>query len=216
MLGKGMFGEVFRFELRYQLTRKSTWFYFLLVTGLLLQMTFDVFFDGARAGSYFFNGPYVIASGSLIGSFIGMIVTAGVAGDAASRDVQLRLSPLMYTTPVRKRAYLGGRFAAAFVVAAGLMLALPLGQWLALSLPGLEPELIGPSRPEAYALIYFLMLLPTAFITTALMFSAAVLARRPMAAFAVAVALFVSAIFTNVFFAQVKGMWALANLLDPF
>ena len=216
MLGRQMFGEVFRFELRYQLKRISIWLYFLLMTGLLLQLTIETFFDGAREAGYFFNAPFVIASAAIMGSFIGMLVTAGVAGDAASRDVQLRLSPLMYTTPVGKRAYLGGRFAAAFIIAAGVMLAVPLGQWLALLLPGLEPELIGPFRPEVYALIYVSVLLPTAFITTALMFSAALLTRRSMAGFAVAAGLFVAAIFTNVFFAQIKAMWALASVLDPF
>jgi hypothetical protein len=39
-----------------------------------------------------------------------MLVTAGIFGDAASRDVQTRMHALFYTSPLREAHYLGGRF----------------------------------------------------------------------------------------------------------
>ena len=50
-----------------------------------------------------------------------------VAGGAAARDVQTRMHPLIYTTPISKADYLGGRFLAAFVLNALILLAVPLG-----------------------------------------------------------------------------------------
>jgi ABC-type transport system involved in multi-copper enzyme maturation permease subunit len=211
-----MFGEIFRFEVAHQLRRRATWLQFALVLGLFVLLTVATSFPGARSSGYFFNAPFAIASACIFGAFIGVVVTAGIAGDAAARDVQTRLAPLMYTTPVGKAAYLGGRFLGAFTVSALLLLAIPLAQALALLQPGLEPELIAPVTLASYALPYFILLVPTAFATCALLFSAAVLARRAMAAYVGAAFLGIAALFTNAFVAQIKGMWGLAKLLDPF
>ena len=211
-----MFAEVFRFELRYQLARKSTWFYFLLLNALILRLSAESFFDGARANGYPYNAPFVLASAGIIAGIFGMVMSAAIAGDAAARDVHLRMAPLMYTSPVGRAAYLGGRFLAVFVLVAVLMASIPLGQLLLLWLPGLDPALVAPFEPARYLLVYASLMVPTVFVTTALMFAAALLARRAMAAFAVAAGLFVSAIFTNAVLAQTKNLWALARMLDPF
>lgn len=212
-----MFAEVFRFELRYQLARKSTWFYFLLLNALLLQLSAEAFFDGARANGYPYNSPFVLASAAIIAAIFGMVMSAAIAGDAAARDVQLRMAPLLYTSPVGRASYLGGRFLAVFVLVAVLMASIPLGQvLLVMFLPGLDPDLVAPFQPARYLLVYAALIVPTVFVTTALMFAAAVLARRAMAAFAVAAGLFISTLFTNAVLAQTKNLWALARMLDPF
>ena len=67
------------------------------------------------------------------------------------------MDPLLYTTPVGKAAYLRGRFLAAFVLYAVILLAVPLGLLLAAVVPGPEAELIGPFRPAAYLGAYLFL-----------------------------------------------------------
>ncbi|UJH91661.1 hypothetical protein LZ575_02940 [Antarcticibacterium sp. 1MA-6-2] len=45
---------------------------------------------------------------TVIGGLIWLIIGASVAGEAAARDVQMRIHPLIYTSPVKKLNYLGG------------------------------------------------------------------------------------------------------------
>src|SRR5205085_11756086 len=132
-----------------------------------------------------------------------MLMAPAVAGSAAARDVQTRMHPLIYTAPISKADYLGGRFLAAFALNALILLAVPLGILGALFLPGLEPETIGPLRPAAYLSSYGVLALPTAFIFTAVQFSAAALRRRAVVSYFGGVLFFVTvggvaAVVTNV------------------
>ncbi|HYC60279.1 MAG TPA: ABC transporter permease [Thermoanaerobaculia bacterium] len=206
--------EVFRFELGYQLRRASTRIYFALFLALALLLTWVIFLD-ARNDGYFFNAPIVTGLMTIVASMFALLVTAGVAGDVATRDAQLRIAPLLYTTPLRKTSYLGGRFLGAFAVNALLLLAVPIGLLLATGVPGIEPELLGPFRVEAYLTAYFLLAVPNAFIATAVLFAIAALTRRAIAAYAGAAVLFFSAFIAEGFVGVRLGRWALAKVLDP-
>ena len=206
--------EIFRFELGYQLRRVSTRIYFglFLVFAILVAA---IFIADARRDGYFFNAPIIIAVVTIVGSMLALLVTAGMAGDAATRDIDVRMHSLLFTTPLRKSAYLGGRFLGAFAVTALLLLAIPLGLLLATRLPGVEPQLLGPFRAEAYLTAYFFLALPNAFVATAVLFSLAALTRRAITAYAGAGLLFFSAFITEGFIAGRLGNWDLAELVDP-
>jgi ABC-2 type transport system permease protein len=205
---------VFRFELDYQLSRVSTRIYFAIFFGFALALTF-VIFNGARVNGYYFNAPIVTSLIMIVASMLSLLVTCGVAGDAATRDVQVRLDSLVYTTPLRKAAYLGGRFLGAFAVTALLLLAVPFGLLLATRIPGLAPELLGPFRAEAYVTSYFFFAVPNAFVATAVLFSLAALTRRAVTAYAGAVALFFGAFICEGYIAGQLGKLGLARLADP-
>src|SRR5687767_11388005 len=103
-------GEVFRFEVEYRLRRLSTWIYaalLMLVPFLLLHAV-----DG---GAGWMNSPEGVATASAIGGMVGMMVTAALFGDAATRDLQTGMHPLLYSSPIRREAYLGGRFLGALL-----------------------------------------------------------------------------------------------------
>ncbi|HEX2092568.1 MAG TPA: hypothetical protein VHG28_09215, partial [Longimicrobiaceae bacterium] len=209
-------GEIFRFEITYQSRRVSTWLYVAVLAGLTFHMAREAYVDNARSGGYFFNAPFVIAVVTLFGSLMGLLVPAALSGDVAARDVQTRMYPLVYTTPVGRAAYLGGRFLAAFALTALILLAVPVGLLLAVFVPGPEPELIGPFRPAVYLAAYLVLALPSAFVTSALLFSMAALSRRAMASYLGGVLLFVATLLSWQFVAVQLGMWELAKLLDPF
>ncbi|HEX6096061.1 MAG TPA: ABC transporter permease [Thermoanaerobaculia bacterium] len=206
--------EVFRFEVGYQLGRASTRIYLALFVAFALLLGYVILLD-ARKDGYFFNAPIVVGLITIVASMLALLVTAGIAGDAATRDAQARIDPLLYTTPLHEVSYLGGRFLGAFTVCALLLLAVPLALLAATRMPGLEPELLGPFRAEAYLTSYLFLGVPNAFVATAVLFSVAVLARRAIAAYGAAVVLFFAAFVAEGFIAGKLGKWGLAKLADP-
>ncbi|HVH11819.1 MAG TPA: hypothetical protein VM759_02150, partial [Longimicrobium sp.] len=126
--------EIFRFELAYQARRVSTWIYFAVLLVVSFNAVRGNYLADARRGDFFLNSPLVIASSTVLCCLLWLLVAAAVAGDAATRDVHTRMSPLTYTAPVRKSDYLGGRFFAAFALNAMILLAAPMGIFLALTL----------------------------------------------------------------------------------
>src|SRR5262245_5798405 len=144
-----------------------------------------------------------------------MLMAPAVAGSAAARDVQTRMHPLVYTTPISKADYLGGRFLAAFVLNALLLLAVPLGMLAAQPFPGVKPEIVGPSRPAVYLSSYGVLALPTAFIFTAVQFSVAVLKRRASLSYLGGVLFWLTVSLPAALLINVFHMPTLGKLLDP-
>src|SRR5688572_13963555 len=187
------FLEIFRFELAYQFRSVSTWLYFVLLTVIAFLFISENYSYDARDGEFFVNAPAIIANVMVFGSLLWLLVAASIAGDAAARDVETRMYSLTYTAPVSKAEYLGGRFLAAFLLNALLMLALPAGILLALRFSGLEPEIVGPFNPASYLSAYFFIALPNAFVGTALQFSFAALNRRATASYLGSMLIFATA-----------------------
>ncbi len=123
--------EIFRFELAYQARRVSTWLYFAVLVFFAFVWTGENYLAYARNGDYFHGAPFIVAEVTVVGCLFWILVAAYVAGDAAARDVETGMHPLTYTAPVRKADYLGGRFLAAFVLNASILLAVPAGILLA-------------------------------------------------------------------------------------
>jgi ABC-2 type transport system permease protein len=209
------FWEIFRFEIGYQSRRVSTWLYFAVLLTLTFYVTSELSSDFARSDGSFSNGPFIIAVMALLCSTIGLLTATALAGDAAARDAQTRIDTLVYTTAVRKIAYLGGRFLAAFSLYAMILFSVPLGLLLAAFVANPGADLIGPFRPAAYFGAYLFLLLPNAFVTTALMFSLAALSRRAIVSYLGGLLLLGACMFNWGFVAGTSGQWELAKLLDP-
>jgi ABC-2 type transport system permease protein len=199
-------GEIFRFELAYQLRRVPTWLYFAVLLFIVFFQTTQTFLPDARSGGYFLSAPFVIAQITVIDSLIWLLMAAYVAGDAGARDAETGLHPLIYTASVSKADYLGGRFLAAFALNAGLLLAVPAGMLIGLYSGVVEAPLRGPFRPAAYLTAYVFIALPTLFVTTAVQFCFAVLSRRAIASYLGAVLLLVTVLVASI---------VLAPLLKP-
>jgi ABC-type transport system involved in multi-copper enzyme maturation permease subunit len=161
--------EIVRFELVYQLRRRAVWVFFAVFLFFLWGNVND---QVTNAGNreILFNAPLLVAQTSGIMSLVALLVIAAVAGDAATRDVQTRLEPLIHAAPIGRAAYLGGRFLGAFIVSAIVLAMVPLVLMLAPFVhSGLSAELVGPFRPAVYLQSYFLLILPNVFVGTALL-----------------------------------------------
>ncbi|HEY1115904.1 MAG TPA: M1 family aminopeptidase [Chitinophagaceae bacterium] len=203
--------KIFSAEFAYQVRRISTWLYLaVLVVFTLVMNGVTTPGDGVYA-----NNTFHITAITVMGGLIWLVMAAAIAGEAGARDVQTRMYPLIYTTPVSKLHYLGGRFLAAFAVNALLVLSLPVGTLLSFYLPGMNPDGLLPFRPWAYGSVYFLIALPGAFVATALQFSFAALSRRVMTSYMASLLLALVAQVIAITAAKLFGNWDLVKLLDP-
>ena len=205
-----MLGEVFRFEVGYRLRQPSTWVYALVLFGVPFLMMHAI-----NGSSQYLNAPQMVANASALLGSIGMLVTAGIFGDAAGRDVQWRMHSLFYTSPLRESHYLAGRFLAGLAINAVLLVGIPLGLLLASVMPYMEAGKFGPVQPAAYVQTYVLLLLPNLVVIGAFMFAAAALTRQTLATYLGGVALFVLGTLAGELSDGLTNQ-VLSALVDPF
>jgi hypothetical protein len=203
---------IFRFELAYQLRRVWPWLIFatLAVFSFLVQR--DNSLAEALYQDFFVNSPFAIAKTTVAGGLIWLLLGATVAGEAGARDVGTRMYPLVFTTPIRKLDYLGGRLLAALVVNAVLLAGVQVGILLAIYAPGMDAKVVGPFRPAAYLTAYGFIALPNAIAATALQFSFATRTGRATAAYLGSLVLFFTSFFIASFLLFRRGI---GTLLDP-
>ncbi|QCR22384.1 M1 family metallopeptidase [Pontibacter sp. SGAir0037] len=203
--------KIFRSEFAYLGGRITTWLY----VAFLLIFTFVMNLVTTPGDGVYPNNTFHITAITVMGGFIWLVMGANVAGEAAARDVQQRIHSLIYTTPVKKLNYLGGKFLAAFAVNALLLLALPVGVLLSFYLPVMDQGELLPLRPLAYGNVYFLIALPNAFVATALQFAFAALSRQVLASYMASLLLAFFAQILAIATAKLFGNWDLVKLLDP-
>src|ERR1700680_3240718 len=111
-----MFWTFFWFELKLRFRSVSTSIFFLIP---FLMMVFSVSvqdFGPIGVGKILLNGPFalLVNFGQLTG--FGSILIAAIFGPSILRDFQQDTYALIFTKPVRKFDYLGGKWLASFVV----------------------------------------------------------------------------------------------------
>ena len=109
-----MFLDFLFFEIKLRLRSISTYLFF----GLWLALTFlfvasPDFFIGP--GKVMVNGPFVTQMFDFIFCFYGCIIMAATFGTSILRDFQRDTYQLIFTKPITKFAYLGGRWAGSLV-----------------------------------------------------------------------------------------------------
>lgn len=208
--------EIFRFEVRHHLRSATFWLagaaFFLLAFGAV---TTDSVQIGGAVGNVNRNAPYVIQQFLAIMSVMGVFVTTVFVANAVLRDWEQGTDGLFFTTPVRKRDYLLGRFAGAFTVSVLIFLWVALAIVVGSFMPWLEPERVGPFQLMPYVYSLGMLVIPNIFLTGALFFGLATVTRSMMATYAGLVGFFVSFAVAGSLLSDVENE-ALATFLDPF
>lgn len=213
-----MFKDFFLFELKYRAVRPATYLYFLI--WLLLSFMFvatDFVQIGGGAGKVFENSPYVIMQVMSILAAIGMLVTAAVMGVPIFRDFDHNSYSLLYTKPISKFGYLGGRFLGSYVTALFIFTAIPIGMILGSTIPWpwLDADKFLPFNAWHYIYNYLLFIVPSLFFSGALFFCVGALTRRMMMIYTQGVLLLVAYLISSDFVDKMDNK-TLAALLDPF
>lgn len=212
-----MLASVAAFELHFHLTRPITWFYFVLFVaeGVLFMATGMEVVAGGGVGTVARNAPFAIAAALLTFTALNQVIVTGLVGTSVLRDYQYRTHELVFTTPITKRDYLGGRFLGAFAIMALVHVGLPVG----LLLGTLVPRSGGPPLPPTaflpYVTQYALLVLPTLFLTSAIFFAVGALTRSLFAIYTQGLVLLVVQLLTGTLLSNLDSQ-RLAALLDPF
>ncbi|HSP16122.1 MAG TPA: M1 family aminopeptidase [Thermoanaerobaculia bacterium] len=212
-----MFAEIFRFEARFHL--KQLLFYVALIIFFLLTfgaVTSDSVQIGGSIGNVNRNAPFVIMQFLLIMSVFSIFTTTAFVSNAALRDYDLGTDSLFFSSPIRKRDYLLGRFAGAIFISFLIYIGVVLGIMIGSFMPWLEKERIGGFTLTPYVFSLLVLILPSLLLIGAIFFAIAALTRSTMATYAGAVALLVGYVVVNAIVGNSLEWEKTASLFDPF
>ena len=177
-----MFSTVFRYELRYHLSRPITWLYFaLFAVGSFMFMSTDAIQLAGVSGQIMRNSPWVIMRAELLVVTLGMIIVAGLVGSSILRDYQYRAHELLFTTPITRFAYLGGRFAGAFIVMVIVHTGIPIGLMVGAMMPWLDQTKLLSHDAGSYFVPFVTVVIPTVLVISATFFAVGALTRNQFA-----------------------------------
>ncbi len=211
-----MFFEILRFELRQQLKAPLFWIIAFVFAALaFLFASTDAVTVGGASGNVLRNAPLVIVR--LLDNLapLCLLLAAAFVAGAALRDFDHGTAELVFATPLRKRAYLGGRFAAGYLVMVAIMLLCALGLAAGGSMPWVDAARLGPSDWHGYAWAFCVMVLPNLLFIAAVLFLLAT-ATRSLLATLIGVIAFIVLLSIARLLTQDVNHHALAAILDPF
>jgi len=213
-----MFVEFFRFELRFRLKSLSTYVYFLLWLAFSFFCVASESFGpvGGSNGKVLLNGAYANTVNDIYSCLFGVIVIAAIFGTSILRDFQRDTYQILFTKPISKFAYLGGRWAGSFVTTLFAFSGMLAGTWLGTLAPWADHTRIGPNHLWWYLQPFLCIVVVQIFFLGSLFFAVAALTRRIFIVYLQGVALFmVYLIGITVFFAtrSLEHFWS--GILDP-
>lgn len=181
-----MLRAVVRFEWRYQ-TRQPVFFAaaaLFLVAGFALSVT--------RLGPE--NVPvtssYQVVQCHALLTLFAVFAAAIFGAGGVLRDTEHRMAEIVFSTPVGRLAYLGGRFAGAYLAAVAAVSCSVVGMLLATLTPWIPPERVGPVDVGAQIASLAVVVLPNVLFATAALFAVAAVTRSAVATYVAAVGLY--------------------------
>jgi ABC-type transport system involved in multi-copper enzyme maturation permease subunit len=211
-----MFFEIFRFELRQQWKAPLFWIIALTFGAIAFALTStDAIIIGGASGNVLRNAPMVIVRLFGFLTVFSMLFVAIFVAAAALRDFDNRTSELVFSTPISRGAYLGGRFAASYVAALGVMMICALGLVIGGSMPWIDATRIGPTDWHGYAWAFGVIVLPGMLFIAALLFLLATATRSLLATYIGVIGFIVLRSIAGLLTRDVNNFFT-ATLLDPF
>lgn len=216
-----MIGEIVRFEWRYH-TRQITFF---AASALFFLFGFALTATGYGPDTVHVNSPYSIAQSIAFLSLPAVFLVAAFCANAVVRDREHQMEEIVFTTAVRKRQYLLGRFTGSLLAAYTAFGLSALGMLVAVFMPWQEAGRIGALHAGWYLYALLVFGVPNLLIVAVVLFGVATLTRSVLASYVGAVFVyvlyFVGALLTNsplmAASKPAEGNAArLASLLDPF
>jgi len=210
------FGHVFDFELKYRLRQPA----FYVFSALFFFLTFtatstDSVQIGGGIGNVARNAPYIIARTVNAMGLFTVILMAIFMATVVSRDKDLEVREILYSTPLRKFPLLMGRFTATILLAFFSASFAALGLLVASLMPYQTAEHIQAFSVLPYLYTMFILVLPNCLLAGSLFFSVSILTRRAMATYVAMIAFFALYGFAFGFLGDLQSE-NLAVLLDPF
>jgi len=212
------FIEFFRFELTFRIKSLSTYVYFLMWLAFAFFCVASESFGpiGASNGKVLLNGPYANTVNDIYCCLFGVIVIAAIFGTSILRDFQRDTVQILFTKPISKTGYLGGRWLGSLVTTLFAFSGVLIGTWLGTLAPWADHARIGPNHLWWYLQPFLTIIVVQIFFLGSLFFAVAALTRRIFIVYLQGVAVFmVYLIGITVFFGtrSLEHFWS--GILDP-
>jgi ABC-2 type transport system permease protein len=173
-----MFWTFFWFELKLRFRGISTYIFFFIP---FMMMFFSVSvedFGPVGPGKVLINGPYALLQNFAQLTGFGSLLIAAIFGPSILRDFQQDTYSLIFTKPVSKSAYLGGKWAASFVVTVFVFSGLVFGGIIGTFMPWADKTRLAPINLWSYLQPFFSVTVINIFFLGALFFCVAALSRQ--------------------------------------
>jgi ABC-2 type transport system permease protein len=213
-----MFWEFFTFELRFRAKSISTYVYFLVYFAFsFLCIASESFGPVANAnGKVLLNGPFGNTVDDAYTCLFGLIVIAAIFGTSILRDFQRDTYQMLFTKPISKLAYLGGRWAGSFVTTVLVFFGLVAGAFVGTFAPWADHARIGPNHAAWYLQPFFSIVVVQIFFIGSLFFAVAALTRKLFIVYLQGVALFMLYVIGLTVFSATRSLehfWS--GIFDP-
>jgi ABC-2 type transport system permease protein len=149
-------------------------------------------------------------------SLFGIIVIAAIFGTSILRDFQRDTYQILFTQPISKFAYLGGRWAGSFVATVFAFSGMLLGTFLGTFAPWADHTRIGPNHLWTYLQPFFSILVVQIFFVGSVFFAVSALSRKIFIVYLQGVALFMFYVIGITVFSATRSLerfWS--GILDP-
>jgi ABC-2 type transport system permease protein len=213
-----LFWEFFTFELRFRFKSLSTYMYFLLWTAFSFLCVASESFGpvGSGNGKILLNGPYANILDNAFAGLFGIIVIAAIFGTSILRDFQRDTYQILFTQPISKFAYLGGRWAGSFVTTVFAFSGMMLGTFLGTFAPWADHTRIGPNHLWTYLQPFCSILVVQIFFIGSAFFAVSALTRKVFIVYLQGVALFMIYVIGITVFSATRSLerfWS--GIFDP-
>ncbi len=215
----GKFITLFKFELKYWLKNPATYIYaavLLVISTLIMAGNIGVFDSNTAttASVRFANSPIALFKSFGILT-LGYFLLPSIVGGSVNRDFSSEMHSILYSYPFKKSEYIPAKFLSSILITLLIFMVFGLGFVIAPLLPGVNPEMLGPSRPLAFLQIYGLIVLPNILLFGAIVFGVITFTRNLGAGFITMIILFFVQGMSQSLMGDLESK-TLAALLDPF
>ncbi len=211
-----LFWEFFLFELKYRVKSLSTWVYF----GLWFLLSFLTIaaedFISTGNGKQLLNGPYSTTILYIFFMLFGTIIVAAIFGTSALRDFQRDTLQLVFTKPITKFAYLGGRWAGSFVTCVIAFSGMVIGEAAGTLAPWADHTRIVSGHAWWYWQPFLFIVVIQIFFLGSLFFMVATLSRKIFVVYLQGVAVFMMYLIASAIFSSTRSLehfWS--GIFDP-
>ncbi|MFY1831528.1 M1 family aminopeptidase [Myxococcus fulvus] len=174
-----MLGGILHFEWRHQ-TRQAV---FPAAAAVFIALAFLFVSTGYGGDNLHVNSPYSVAQSLGLLSLTSLFVLGLFCANTVQRDAEHGMTELIYTTSVRKRDYLLGRFLGATLATLAVFGVATLALMAAPFLVTLAPERVGPVGVGRYLWPLVVLVLPNIVFAASLLFAVSALSRSTLATY---------------------------------
>ena len=212
-----MFWQIFLFELKYRTKRPATWIYFFIfvLIGFLSVAT------GSTPASekVMHNAPWVLASGNILFSMVGMLICSAIMGVPLYRDIEHATRNYFFSYPITKGGYFWGRFSGSFffvlLIGTGFSWGCLAGSVAGPALGWVVPERIGHYGLWNYFQPYFAFSIGNLLLASTIFFALVSLTRNVKVIYSASILLLIGYFLASFLVTDLEKR-ELVKLLDPF